>query len=117
MNLSDSIKAVLIEMAINDQLPSDLTQLDMDSVMKKAKESTAKEYKLFTAAGSDEEGDFEELKDFDAAVEFYEKDKEKYFSVAINTFNTEEERESFLLGFQAGIGWGGEGKWFKNTKK
>ena len=41
MNLANRIKAVLIEMAVNDQLPSDLTQLDMDSVMEKAKPDTA----------------------------------------------------------------------------
>lgn len=70
-----------------------------------------KKYKILIVPSSDDEEHFEECTDWTIALEI-DKENEPNLCTNIHEFNTLEQLDAFVEGYQAGIGYLGEGQYF-----
>lgn len=69
-------------------------------------------FKVLIVPSSDEEGYFDESDTFTDAVKILSKGE--YGSASIHEFQTRQQMDAFIAGYQAGIGYLGDGVYFKN---
>lgn len=68
-------------------------------------------FRVLIAPCSDNEDVFYNASNFEEAVEI---SKINGDGVSIHEFDTDAERKAFILGYQAGIGWMGDGVFFES---
>jgi len=75
-----------------------------------------KEFKVFTVPDSEDERAFDECKTFDDALKvMVEREaKGETGSEFVRSFNTNQEAEAYVDGYQDGVGYMGAGRYFKN---
>ena len=71
-------------------------------------------YKVLIVPSSDDEREYDQLSDFDQALKLHNKSKHQ---TSVFTFNSVIERNAFIEGYEAGIGYLGGGTWFSKTVK
>lgn len=72
-----------------------------------------KKYRIITIPSSDDEKDFENIIDFKGAEKHIKKN-ENLFCTGEHSFDTKEELEAFIKGYESAIGFLGGGLFFTN---
>jgi len=76
-------------------------------------------YKVAIVPGADDQHLFRDAGSFEEALKINERLQRQggtdNQSFEVFSFSTEEERTAFIEGYQAGVGWGGDGYHFENN--
>jgi len=86
----------------------------LDNMLDNSSDNPNREvFEILLIPSSEAEKEFEEIGDFNKAVEYADENGEDIFS-DIQTFNSEHERTLFIRGYAFGIGWHGQGLYYTN---